>query len=257
MRIVFFGATRIGYKCLQILAEKTIGEVVGVFTLPKEFQTSYSLKPVNNVLYEDFRPLCKKLNLPVFEVQDNINSYLKYLKDLQPDLIFVVGWYYMIPQSFRELASLGCVGIHNSLLPKYRGGAPLVWAIINGEKETGVTLFYMNDEVDAGDLIAQQRIYIENNDSIREILAKCERVSIRLVEEFIPKIRNGTAPRITQNHQESTVMPQRKPEDGQIDWSWSPEKIKNFIRAQTKPYFGAFTFINKKKVILWDADVFD
>jgi methionyl-tRNA formyltransferase len=254
MRIVFFGASDLGYQCCETLI-KMGQNVVGIFTIPKQFNISYSKdKPVNNVLFRNFHELGDHYAIPVIEVEGKMANYFDQLAKLEPDFLLVIGWYYMIPKSFRELAIKGCAGIHASLLPKYRGGAPLVWAMINGEKETGISFFYFSDGVDDGDLIAQVKFPIEESDTIKQLLDKTQQSSLRIIEEYIPKISNGTALRYSQKG-EPTYVPQRKPEDGLIDWSWDKEKIKRFINAQTKPYPGAFTIIEGKKVIIWDADI--
>lgn len=255
MRVVFFGATELGYQCCLKVIDLHI-PVVGIFTIPRTFTISYSKnQPVTNINYRDFHQLGEQLNIPVISVEDKMINYLPQLEMLQPDLLLAIGWYYLIPRSLRQLATKGCVGIHASLLPKYRGGAPLVWAMINGEKETGVTLFYLEDGVDTGDIIAQEKFPIEETDNIKDVLEKATRASIRLIEKYIPMIAEGNAPRQPQDHSLATQFPQRKPSDGLIDWTWEPERIRNFIRAQTKPYPGAFTYIGNKKVTIWDADI--
>ena len=161
----------------------------------------------------------------------------------------------MIPTKILAIPPLGCVGIHASLLPKYRGGAPLVWAMIHGERETGVTMFFFEKGMDSGDVIAQNRFRIEQEDTISDVLRKSKLASLSILTEFLPQIASGTAPRIPQDESQATYFPQRSPEDGRIDWSWSSEQIRNFIRAQTKPYPGAYTIVNDKKLIIWSADV--
>ena len=255
MRIVFFGASELGHSCYKLILDHKLCDVVGMFTIPQEFKISYSKRPVRNYLYADFHNLANEYHIPIIEVTEKMSFYRDQVAALNPDFLLVIGWYYMIPRSLREVAPKGCAGIHASLLPKYRGGAPLVWAMINGEKETGVSFFYLVDEADAGDIIAQKRFPIEQSDTIRDLLAKTESASHEILLEMLPKIADGTAPRTPQNHAEATTVPQRKPEDGLIDWSWSAERIQNFIRAQTRPYPGAFTVIDGKKVTIWEATV--
>lgn len=257
MKIVFFGATDLGHQCLELIIESRLAEVAGIFTIPQEFSISYSPVPIKNMQYADFRKIANAHNIPLIEVQGKMRDYKKQLMDLEPDFLLVIGWYYMIPKSLRELAAKGCAGIHASLLPKYRGGAPLVWAMINGEKETGVSLFYFEDGVDNGNIIAQKKFPITGDDTIREVLAKAADASLSILEEFIPQIAKNVAPSIPQNHAEATHVPQRKPADGCIDWAWDTQRIKNFIRAQTRPYPGAFTIIGGKKITIWDADIID
>lgn len=255
MRTIFFGANDLGYRCCERLIER--GEhIVGLFTIPREFRISYSPDaPVTNVLFRDFHELGDRFRIPVVDVTGKMGTYVDAVRELKPDLIVVIGWYYMIPRAIRDLAPKGCVGIHGSLLPLYRGGAPLVWAMINGETEAGVTLFHFSDGVDDGDVIAQKSFPIERSDTIREVVDKATRASVEIVEEYVPRLAAGTAPRTPQDHSRATVVPQRDPSDGLIDWKWDAERIDNFIRAQTKPYPGAFTVIGDKRVTIWSADV--
>lgn len=255
MRTLFFGATDLGYQCCERLLERGEG-IVGLFTIPREFRISYSPNtPVKNVLYRDFHGLGTRYDIPVVEVRGKMDEYLSQVEAFRPELILVIGWYYMIPRSMRNLAPRGCVGVHGSLLPRYRGGAPLVWAMINGEDRAGVTLFHFADGVDDGDIIGQREFEIEPSDTIREVLDKATRATIDVVEEYLPRLADGTAPRVPQDNSKATVVPQRSPADGLIDWSWNPDRINNFIRAQTKPYPGAFTYIGDKRVTIWSADV--
>lgn len=255
MNIVFFGATELGYKCCRLIVENKLANVCGIFTIPKEFNISYSDKPVNNVNFADFHKLGKEFGIPVKDVTGKMSNYAESIKALNPELIVVIGWYYMVPKGIRSIASKGCVGMHASLLPKYRGGAPLVWAIINGEEKTGLTFFYLDDGVDNGDIIAQREIEIKVNENIKDIIDKVTNAAINITNEYIPLLANGTAPRIKQDETIATYFPQRKPEDGNIDWSWDTKKIKDFIRAQTKPYPGAYTILNGKKLYIWDAEI--
>ena len=255
MNIVFFGASELGYECCEILVKNGFC-ITGIFTIPQEFNISYSPNaPVKNVLYKDFGMLGKTYNIPVVVVNGNLKSFQKELEDMKPDFILAIGWYYMIPHKMLAIASKGGGGIHASLLPKYRGNAPLVWAIISGEKETGVSFFYFSDGVDEGDIIGQESFSIEENESIKNILEKTKEASKNVLLKYLPKISNNTVIPIKQDHTKATIYPKRTPEDGLIDWNLPPKRIKDFIRAQTKPYPGAFTFINGKKVIIWDADI--
>lgn len=255
MRTLFFGSTDLGYQCCERLLER--GEnIVGLFTIPREFRISYSPnQPVKNVLFRDFHELGDRFGVPVTDVTGKMDEYFERVADVKPDLIVVIGWYYMVPRRIRELAAKGCVGVHASLLPRYRGGAPLVWAMINGEKQSGVTLFHFADGVDDGDIVAQKQFPIEPTDTISEVLEKATQASIDIVEEYVPRLADGTAPRNPQDHSKATTVPQRSPSDGLIDWSWDPVRINNFIRAQTKPYPGAFTYVDDKRVTIWSADV--
>jgi len=255
MRTVFFGASRLGHRCCRLLIEEGLAEVVGIVTAPESFRISYTPAPVVNRLHQDFNDIGQVHGIPVLTMDGTMASCSDFLGALEPELFVAIGWYHMIPAALRSLASRGCVGIHASLLPRFRGGAPLVWAMIQGEAETGVSLFHFSGGVDDGDIIGQRAFPITDADTIRELLEKAESASLDLLREFIPKLAAGTAPRIRQREADATRFPQRSPGDGRIDWSWDPRRIRNFIRAQTRPYPGAFTVIGDRKVVIWDADV--
>jgi methionyl-tRNA formyltransferase len=260
MRILFMGASALGFDCCEAII-KAGHNVVGAFTIPQEFQIKYrdqeSKSKVSNYLFKDFNYFHSEYNLPVVFVEGKMSSYTDQAAALAPDLILAIGWYYMIPEAMLKLAAKGAIGIHGSLLPKYRGNAPFVWAMINGEKETGVSLFYFEKGVDEGDIIAQKKIPIEESDNISHVLEKAKTASIDILLQYLPLLADGKAPKIAQDHSLATLYPKRTPEDGLIDWSWDKMRIKNFIRAQTKPYPGAFTIVNDKKVIIWDADIIE
>lgn len=228
-------------------------QVIGILTTPPEIAIPRWDKPVAIKTYANFDDL--QCDIAVMRGKLTTSSYLQHLNRWQPDLLLVLGWYYIIPHEARESVPLGCAGIHASLLPKYRGGAPIPWAIINGEITTGVTLFYMGDGIDDGDIIAQKDFAIEDADNCVTAYEKATQSSIQILREYLPLIATGTAPRTPQDHSQATYFPLRKPEDGLIDWSWSAKRIHNFIRAQTRPYPGAFTYIQGKKVVIWDADI--
>jgi methionyl-tRNA formyltransferase len=254
------GASDLGYDCCEAILAAGFN-VCGIVTLPQSFDIKYKEEKdkvkVNNVLYRDLHILSEKYSLPIIEIQENISSYKDRIAEMAPDFILVIGWYYMIPGSIMSLATKGVAGIHGSLLPKYRGNAPFVWAMINGEKETGVTFFYFEKGTDEGDIIAQSAFAIGENDMIADVLAKAKQASIDILLQHLPLIANNTAARIPQPSEGATYFPKRTPADGLIDWSWDKQRIKNFIRAQSKPYPGAFTIIDNKKIIIWDADILD
>ncbi|MBL7920246.1 MAG: methionyl-tRNA formyltransferase [Bacteroidia bacterium] len=258
MRIVFFGASELGFDCCNMLVQEG-HHVVGILTLPSSFNIKYKdevqSKEVKNVLFKDFNYFKQEHNIPVESVTGKMSEYVERVERWNPELIIVIGWYFMIPQKIMNLPSKGVVAIHASLLPKYRGNAPLVWAMINGEKETGVSFFYISDGVDEGDIIKQEKFEITEDDTILNVLKKTSQASLKVLKECVPLLAAGTSKRIKQDHSQATLFPKRSPEDGLIDWSWSPNKIKNFIRAQTKPYPGAFTIINGKKITIWDASI--
>lgn len=260
MKIALLSSTVFGYRCLEegILPVRDV-QLAGIVTTPRQIEISYSETPVTISTHADFADLANGANCEVACLKGKLTaeSYLEHLNRWSPDLLLVLGWYYMIPKKVRDVARYGCMGIHASLLPKYRGGAPIPWVIINGEKETGVSLFCLEDGVDSGDIVAQVRFPITESDTCATVYEKATQASIDALKDSLPKIADGSATFTPQDESEATHFPQRKPEDGLIDWSWEPARIRNFIRAQTKPYPGAFTYMGDKKVIIWDADVIE
>lgn len=258
MRILFFGSTEIGFRCLKRL--QTIGqEIVGVFTIPPTFNISYSEKPVSAALHVDLSEWLREHSLQEFRVDGRIGGqhYLDLIHQLDPEFILVVGWYHMIPKRIYKYPRLGTALMHASLLPRYRGGAPVNWAIINGETETGITLFYVDDRYDAGDIIAQKRVTIDFHDTCLAVYQKIMAAAEEMIETCIPLIEKGCAPRIPQDESQATYVPQRRPEDGLVDWEWDALRVHNWIRAQTHPYPGAFTFVSGRKLYIWQAEPVD
>ncbi|MGQ9581833.1 MAG: methionyl-tRNA formyltransferase [Armatimonadota bacterium] len=257
MRIVFMGASELGWECCRTLFEMG-QDVVAIFSIPKEFRISWSFQLVTNVRYRSFEDLARAHSVPLIYVTKKMSAleYKNILQQMRPDILVVIGWYYMVPRSLREIAPLGAVGIHASLLPKYRGGAPLVWTIINGEARGGVSLFHLADGVDDGDLIGQSSFDIGLEEDIADVIRKATSASVQLVREYIPRLAAGNAPRMSQDHTHATVVPQRKPEDGLLDWTAkSALQAYNWVRAQTRPYPGAFTYLLGEKVTLWRASL--
>lgn len=253
---MLFGVTRLSLECLRTLLRMGV-EVTAVVTTPKEFRISYSPSPVVAVQYVDLAVAAEKAAIPVIVVTGRVGEYADVIGRLAPDFLLVAGWYHLIPRGVREIAPLGCAGIHASLLPKYRGGAPVNWALINGEAQTGVTLFYLSDEVDAGDIIGSAAIPIAFEETCATLYEKVIGKTQILLERYLPLIANGCAPRIPQDERGATWFPQRRPEDGRISWSFSTLQMYNWVRALTRPYPGAFTFFEGQRVVVWKAAPLD
>ena len=256
MRIIFFGCTKYSEELLNGLIEIN-QNIVGIFSIPEEFKISYSEEKVKNTNYASLITIANKESIPFYEIDSidgkKTSSYKSTIVELNPDIILVLGWYFMVPKVIRDIPTYGSWGIHASLLPNYAGGAPLVWAIIEGQKETGVTLFRMESGVDDGDIIAQDKFSISENDTIKEVYENATKSSLKILSTVLnPYYQITFTP---QDKTKIKIYPQRRPKDGLIDWSLEPKQIKNFIRAQTKPYPGAYTVIGGKKIIIWDANI--
>lgn len=254
MRIVFIGVSRFGLRCLDRIFQMREFKIAGIITNKKRFTISYAPEGVDNVLYANFEEYARRYNLPYYVMKNRMTEpeIMEHAKLWHPDLIIVVGWYHMIPRSLRELAPV--IGLHASLLPDYSGGAPLVWAMINGEKTTGITLFQFARGVDDGPIISQAPAEIYQSDTIATLYERIEELGLKLLEEQLPLIAAGKAVLLPQDENKRRVFPQRMPEDGRINWSYSATKIHDFIRAQTHPYPGAFTTYDNKIVHIWESE---
>jgi methionyl-tRNA formyltransferase len=251
MRVVFVGSSRFGLSALHEIAGLPEVTIVGVLTNPESFGISYSLDPVKNVLYANFQGWASEQAVPYYVMEKGMKSPAlgAWLHSLRPDLMVVVGWYHMIPRSLRQIAP--AIGLHASLLPDYSGGAPLVWAMINGEKVTGVTLFEMDDGVDNGGIYGQACTPIFEEDTIASLYSRIESLGIGLLKTCLPGIAAGTLKKTAQNDAVRRVFPQRNPSQGLIDWRLPARDIYNFVRAQTHPYPGAYAQCDGKKITIW------
>lgn len=255
MRVIFVGSSSFGMRCLGAITRLPGISVVGVITNPKTFGISYSEKPVTNLLHADFIEWSVAHTVPCYEMQSNMRepALEGWVRSLEPRLFVVVGWYHLLPKSLRDVAP--AVGLHASLLPDYCGGAPLVWAMINGETRTGITLFELADGVDDGDVYGQRSEAIRDDDTIATLYRRIEGHGIDLLGDVLPRIAAGDIAPRPQPIIGRRVFPQRSPEDGQICWNKSAAEIDRFVRAQTKPYPGAFTTLDGVRMTIWSSRV--
>jgi len=171
----------------------------------------------------------------------------------RPEFIFSFYFRYMIPESVLRLAPRGAFNLHGSLLPRYRGRAPVNWVLVNGETETGVSLHHMVAIPDAGNLVAQERVEIAFEDTARTLYGKLENAAEKLLDRTLPLLKEGRAPSVPVNLAEGSYFGGRTPEDGRFSWEWPALKIYNLVRAVTHPYPGAFTVWAGRKLFVWWA----
>ena len=240
-------------RCLQLLVQSSLCKVSGVVTAPSAFQISYNPKGVTNVLHADIPSFCNLCEIDVSVIKTGMNDLQLFekVKKWKPDAFVVVGWYHMIPEIWRDLAP--AFGMHASLLPNYSGGAPLVWAMINGESTTGITFFKMDEGVDSGPIVGQFPEPIYSDDTIATLYGRIEERGLQLLSRFLPDLAEGNLSLTDQNEDNRRVFPQRSPSDGRIKWESGANEVERFIRAQTRPYPGAFTSINDERLIVWSA----
>ena len=188
------------------------------------------------------------------EEQGKSSKKIQEIKDLKPDAICVVAYGKILPSEILEIPKLGCINVHASLLPKYRGAAPIQWAVLNGDKTTGVTTMYMDVGMDTGDMILKQEAQIGESETTGELWVKLSKIGGKLLVETLKQIEKGTAPREKQG-EDFTMAPMLDKEISLIDWEEkTAEEIHNLIRG-LNPIMGAYSFINGKKIKFWKVDL--
>lgn len=255
MNLVFIGASRFGLRCLDLAAQFPDIRIAGVVTARQTFSISYRPEGVKNVLHADVAGYCETQGLPYVVLENSMKDAALYsaAQAWRPDAFLVAGWYHMIPKNWRALAP--AYGLHASLLPDYSGGAPLVWAMINGEVKTGISFFQMDDGVDSGAIVGQVEEPIFDRDTIETLYERIEARGLELLKTELPRLSSGNADFLVQDESKRRVFPQRSPKDGRIDWMQGAAYIDRFIRAQTRPYPGAFTVFDGRQVTIWRARV--
>ncbi len=242
MRIALFCATQRGYRVLQKLIELAPQADLLVFSFREE--------PWEPPFLDDIRTLAESHGAQFVETKQV--ARWGSLWDTTPvDLMLAVNWRYIIPASVFQRAP--AYVFHDSLLPAYRGFSPTVWAMINGEDHTGVTLFEMVEDYDRGDIVGQERVPIAPADTIDLVTYRVTDAYVRVLEKYLPALLNGTATLIPQDEAQATYTCKLLPEDFRIDWSWPTSRIDNLIRAVTAPYAGAYTTLNGQKLTIWAA----
>jgi len=209
--------------------------------------------PGENCWFGSVADWAKKQNIPVYTPEHiNTDEWLNTIAALEPDVIFSFYYRYLIGQPILDIPPAGAFNLHGSLLPAYRGRVPVNWALINGEKKTGVTLHYMVRRADAGDIVGQRAVDIDFQDTAVTLYQKmCDTASL-LLDGVLPLIRSGQTPRYPQDERVATTFKGRRPEDGRIDWQAPATRIYNLIRAVTDPYPGAFTHLpGGEKMTIW------
>ena len=251
MRIVFMGTPAFAVPCLQALVEAG-HEVCGVFTQPD--------KPKGRgkaVLMTPVKEKALEMGIPVYQpVKVREPEFVKTLADLAPDVIVVVAFGQILPKSILEIPRYGCVNIHASLLPKYRGAAPIQWAVIDGEKETGVTTMFMNEGLDTGDMLEKEVVPLDPKETGGSLHDKLSAVGGRLILSTLKGLEDGTLKGTPQTDEGSCYAKMLKKSLGDIDWTMDGAAIERLIRG-LNPWPSAYTSLHGKTLKIWDADVTD
>ncbi|MCR5146009.1 MAG: methionyl-tRNA formyltransferase [Clostridia bacterium] len=194
-------------------------------------------------------------NIPVYQpekVRKN-EEFIEEVKKLNPDVICVVAYGKILPKEILDIPRLGAINVHGSLLPKYRGAAPIQWAILNGDKKTGITTMYMGEGMDTGDMILKEEVEIGDNETTGELWERLSKIGAKLLVETLEKVEAGTAPREKQGD-DFTLAPMLNKEMSKIDWdNKTADDIKNLVRG-LNPIMGAYSFLEGKKIKFWKVE---
>jgi len=253
LRIILVGQAPFGKDCLEALLGQR-ENVVGVITAPDDPRGKRP-NPVKDLALEKNIPLIQPEGKSPHRLKDN--SLIPWVKELKPDLFVLVFVTDFMPQKVIDIAAYGGINFHPSLLPKYRGGTAINWAVINGEEVTGVTIHYIDEGVDTGDIILQEKVSIEDGDSVGSVyFNKLYPLGIKLIKESVALIREGKASTTPQDESMASFQPVITEEDVKINWSKPTREIYNLIRGSS-PSPGAFSNLRGEKIKIWESEVND
>jgi len=245
MKAIILAYHNIG--CIGIEALLKNGyEIAAVFT--------HNDNPNENIWFNSVAELASGNGIPVFAPEDiNHPLWIQKIIEIDPDILFSFYYRNMVASEILNIPSSGCLNLHGSLLPKYRGRCPINWVLVNGETETGITLHYMTPRADDGDIVCQKKIAISDTDNAHTLHEKAAKTATDILNEILPKLREGTAPRIPQDHSKASYFGARSAKDGEIDWNRDAIAIRNLVRAVSRPYPGAFSYLGNRKCIFWSV----
>lgn len=249
MRIIFMGTPDFASPTLEALL-KSKHEVVSVYCQPdKPKGRGHKMQspPVKELASEMNIPVCQPNKLRNEETYEEI-------RNLNPDVIVVVAYGKILPKEILDIPRYGCINVHASLLPKYRGAAPIQWAVINGEKTTGVTTMYMGEGLDTGDMLMKEETEILENETAGELFDRLKYIGADLLIETLDKLESNSLNPEKQDDSKATLAPMLTKDDGKINWNNSAESIKNLIYG-TNPWPSAFAFLGEDKMKIHEATV--
>ena len=250
MRILFMGTPDFAQVSLEAIYNEGY-EIIGVVTnpdKPKGRGMKMIASPVKEFATQKGIPIYQPLKIK------NNPEFINEIKSLNPDLICVVAYGKILPKELLEIPEKGCINVHGSLLPKYRGAAPIQWAVLNGDKTTGITTMYMDEGMDTGDMILKEEVEIGEDETTGELWNRLAKIGGNLLVQTLKQIQEGTAPRIKQGD-DFTLAPMLDKQIAKIDWeNKSTTEIKNLVRG-LNPIMGAYTFLKDKKLKFWKVEV--
>ena len=250
LKILFMGTPDFAQESLKSIYDAGF-EIIGVVTNPDK-PKGRGMK----LAYSPVKEYALEKNLKIYQpikIKNN-TEFIDEIKTLNPDVICVVAYGKILPKEILEIPKLGCINVHGSLLPKYRGAAPIQWAVLNGDKTTGITTMYMNEGMDTGDMILKEEVEIGPEETTGDLWQKLSKIGGEILVKTLKLIEEGKAPREKQT-EEATLAPMLNKEMALIDWENSDaNKIHNLIRG-LNPIMGAYSYIDGKKIKFWKSKV--
>lgn len=250
MKIVFMGTPDFAKDSLEAVYNAGY-EILGVVTNPDK-KKGRGMKMVASPVKEFALEKDLKIYQPQ-KVRGN-TEFIEEIKNLNPDVICVVAYGKILPKEILDIPKLGCINVHGSLLPAYRGAAPIQWAVLNGDKKTGITTMYMDEGMDTGDMILKEEVEIGEDETTGELWDRLSKIGGKLLVETLKQIESGTAPREKQG-ENFTMAPMLDKSISKIDWeNKTAKEIKNLVRG-LNPIMGAYSFLNGKKIKFWKVAI--
>lgn len=251
MRIVFMGTPDFAVPSLDILVKNgyEIAAVVTQPDKPKGRGNKLTPPPVKEYAVNN--------NIPVLQPEKvKTGTFAQELRDIAPDLLVTVAYGRILPQEVLDIPPFGCINVHGSLLPKYRGAAPIQWSVINGDSITGITTMYTDIGMDTGDMLLKREVEIGKNETAGELHDKLSLIGAEVLIETLKELEKGTLVRIPQPADQATYVTMISKETGRIDWSKTMEQIHNLVRG-TDPWPGAYTFYKGERMRVWRTELTD
>ncbi|MBT8507870.1 hypothetical protein AZH53_05515 [Methanomicrobiaceae archaeon CYW5] len=248
MKLLLCLNTKKGYSILDSIISQKKNEIIGsVISYTQRFEeVDYGFK---------IQELCEKNNIDYLDWHETKQNLDDIIETREISGIIAIGWQYLIPMSLNNFLPDKIVIFHDSLLPKYRGFSPLANAIIRGDSKTGLTVLYAAEKVDAGDILLQKEMKIDNSSYISDLIDIMSEIYIEAFFEFLSLVEKSKLAPIPQDNDHATYGIWRNPEDNLIDWNGSANTIRNLIRASGLPYSGAYSFLSGKLIRIWRCEV--
>lgn len=243
---MLFAYHEMGYACMEALLAMG-APIAALFTHQDDAR--------EEIWWRSCADLARRSAISVYMSERLDTQWIERIAAMRPAVIYSFYYRNLLPEAVLRLAPLGAYNVHGSMLPAYRGRAPVNWMLVNGEREAGVTLHHMVARADAGDIVAQRAVAIDDADTALTLYRKLVPLGAALIREMHPLIVAGRAPRRPQDLSRGSYFGRRRPEDGAIDWRWPARRIFNLVRAVTHPYPGAFCAVSGRKLFIWECRI--